>query len=182
MGSGGSQCSPVICLGISLHKLRRGQTVRNCKIIIIVIAAVATYISLCLWGINYYLKYLSFSEHNVLPKKIIINYLLQTYGGEFVLQQEKFYKEEGYHIWEYKFVDENGLEFYEYYKHPIEMSGDMAGVYIFFDKKILGEIDFYWTEKMKEMYAETLHIEKYQLDNSPHIGRVRYVFDIQKKY
>ena len=42
MGSGGSQCRAVICLGISLQTLRKRQAVRTCKIIAIVIGAVAT--------------------------------------------------------------------------------------------------------------------------------------------
>jgi len=159
--------------------LKRNMGLKGALVFIVVCLCIC--VSLCFWGISYYLKYLSFSENNVLPKQEITNYLSQTYGGEFVLQEQKFYKEEGYHIWEYKFVDENGLEFYEYYEHPIERPLDRAGVYVFFDRKINSEeIDFYWTEKIKEVYAETLHIEKYQLDNSPHVGRIRYVFDIQK--
>lgn len=109
----------------------------------------------------YFYKNLSFSIYNTRPGKIIEEYFKNTYQEEITLLSSEFYREKDDYIWKYKCKDHNNLEFYVYYEHPYETSGN--GMYLFFDKSIqeIGVYDYYWQAKLQEKYGELFELQEF---------------------
>lgn len=126
----------------------------------------------------YYFRYLSFTKYNVHPLKECNKYLRETYYGNFKGVIVDFYKHNGYYIWKLKYIDELGMEFNEFYQHPLEISE--GGLYLFYDnnRKVSGVYDYYWQKELQEVYKEDLQLKQY-VDNTD-LSLIKFSFKIEK--
>lgn len=115
-------------------------------------------ISLLIFVFIYLFRNLSFTAYNIRPIKECNKYLEKTYGKKFRRAREPivYYRENGYHIWRIKYVDDAGIEFYEYYEHPYESAED--GFYPFFGIGFgeRGVRDYYWQQELQRVYGENI--------------------------
>lgn len=124
-----------------------------------------------------FLRNLSFTAYNIRPVKECSKFLEKTYGKEFKRTREPvaYYGKNGYHVWKIKYVDDAGMEFYEYYEHPYDSSED--GFYPFFIGDERGVRDWYWQKELQRVYGETFNLEQYQV--SEELGIMKYEFEIR---
>ncbi|MBP3604324.1 MAG: hypothetical protein J6J79_09285 [Lachnospiraceae bacterium] len=112
-----------------------------------------------------------------MPRKIIENYLADTYYNDFTLKGKDFYVEHKNYIWKYTFVDQSGLEFDIYYRHLSESAEGFF--YLLFDNK-MGNwwiLDYYWQAKLRKEFEEELRTEKYEKEFDG--GTPSYIFEIK---
>jgi len=123
-----------------------------------------------------YIRYFSFTKYNIRPLKECDRYLKETYYGQFKGKIVDFYREDGYYVWKLKYVDETGMEFYEYYQHSREVSE--GGLYLYYDSDIgiRGISDYYWQLKLHKVYESEFQIKQYEEELVPFI--IKYSFDI----
>ena len=126
----------------------------------------------------HYVRYFSFTKYNVQPLEECDRYLKETYYGNFTGELVDFYRKDGYYIWKFRYTDETGLEFYEYYRHPQEVSE--GGMYLFYasDRGMLGVYDHYWQKKLQEVYEEDFQMKQYESDWD--LSIVKYIFRIEE--
>lgn len=148
------------------HRVENEQKVK--KIFYILVSLL---IAICLF------RNLSFTAYNIRPIRECNNYLEKVYGKKFRRAREPvvYYREDGYHIWKIKYIDDTGMEFYEYYEHPYESSED--GFYAFYGMGFgeRGVRDYYWSQQLQQVYGETFQLEQYR-NSEPSI--VKYQFEI----
>ena len=134
-------------------------------------------ISVWLFIVIFCYRNLSFSAYNIGPIMECNKYLKKTYAREFKRTREPvvYYGKDGYHVWKIKYVDDTGMEFYEYYEHPYDSSED--GFYPFFIGDERGVRDWYWQKELQRVYGETFHLEQYQV--SEELGIMKYEFEIR---
>lgn len=134
---------------------------------------VALFIASCFAIVVCYMRYLSFSQYNVRPLKECDRYLKETYYGQFKGKIADFYGYDGYYVWKLKYIDENGMEFDMYYRHPAEIPGD--GLYWFFASN--GTVyDYYWQKKLREVYEKEFQIKQYETEWD--LSVIKYSFKI----
>lgn len=128
----------------------------------------------------YYFRNLSLTKYNKRPLYLCEKYLEETYDIKFALLDNRFYSYDGYYIWEMKYEDKDGLEFKEYYTHPIE--GSEGFYYIFFQKDDVGDgiRDYYWQEKLEKQFGEQFDLKslRYEFDGYAY---PKYIFDVQNE-
>lgn len=118
---------------------------------------------------------LSFSAYNIRPVKECSKFLKRTYGREFRRTREpvSYYMEDGYHIWKIQYVDDAGMEFYEYYEQPYETVED--GYYPCFVRDERFVIDYYWQQQLQRVYGEMFDLEQHRWREP---STVKYEFEI----
>ena len=123
-----------------------------------------------------YIRYLSFTRYNIRPLEECDRYLKETYYGQFEGKIVDFYGDDGYYVWKLNYIDETGMEFDEYYRHPVEVSE--GGLYLFFDNnRATGRIcDFYWQKKLRHVYEKEFQIKQYETEWN--LSIIKYSFKI----
>ncbi len=124
----------------------------------------------------YYFRYLSFTIYNVRPLKECDKYLRETYYGNFKGELVDFYKHNGYYIWKLKYIDELGMEFNEFYQHPLEIAE--GGLYLFFDNNSGKVRDYFWQKKLQEVYQEDLQLKQISYDSD--LSLIKFSFRIEE--
>lgn len=144
--------------------MKKNMIIMGCSFLIII-------------GIVYFLRNLSFTEFNIYPQKISNEFLEKTYGKKFILMDTVFYKKNGYYIWEMQYKDEDGVEFNEYFFHPLESSFP-GGAYLFFDKRYVEHRlkDYYWQIQVENKYGAQFNLEKFRTEVG--YAMPMYCFDI----
>ncbi len=144
-------------------------------ILSIVLTILAIFIAYC--ELIYLVKYEIRCKYNVRPEKICSQYLEKTYGKKFVLI-DKIYinKYNDCHVWGFKYKDEEGIEFWEYYDYPYEyFSGSNEW---FYNEKEYGEnciCDTYWRTVLR--YGDEFDLETYEVENE--YGTWAYIFPLE---
>ena len=123
----------------------------------------------------HYVRYFSFTKYNVQPLEECDRYLKETYYGNFTGELVDFYRKDDYYIWKFRYTDETGLEFDEYYRHPHDVSE--GGMYLFYANDG-GVCDHYWQKKIQEVYEEDFQIKQYESDRD--LCLVKYTFRIEE--
>lgn len=128
-------------------------------------------------GLIYLVRYEIRNKYNVRPERICNEYLEKTYGKKFI-RIDKIYisKYRDYHVWGFKYKDEGGIEFWEYYRYPYEYvtgSGEW-----FFNEKEYGEDhirDTYWWTVLRN--GDKIDLETYEFVGE--FGLWEYVFTLE---
>lgn len=140
-------------------------------------------ISLCLFAVIFswlfigilFLRNLSFTAYNTRPVKECSKFLEKTYGREFKRTREPvaYYLDDGYHIWKIQYVDDTGMEFYEYYKQPYESPEEGFIPYYVRDERFI--CDYYWQKQIQLVYGEMFDLEQHRWHEP---SMVKYEFEI----
>lgn len=105
-------------------------------------------------GVIYLVRYEIRSKYNVRPERICNEYLEKTYGKKFTRIDKTYISRyhDYYHIWGFKYKDEEGIEFWVYYSYPYDnyISQPQWG----YDEKNYGENrifrDTYWRTVLRK--------------------------------
>lgn len=123
----------------------------------------------------FFLRNLSFTAYNIRPVKECSKFLEKTYGRKFRRTREPvaYYMDGGYHVWKIQYVDDTGMEFYEYYKQPYEISGEGFCPYFVRDEWFI--CDYYWQQQIQRVYGEKFNLEQYRMSEP---SWLKYKFEI----
>lgn len=103
----------------------------------------------------FYLRNLFFTAYNVRPVKECSKFPEKAYGRKFKRIREAVeYYLDGYHVWKIQYVDDMGIEFYEYYEQLYETSWD--GFISYFDRDERFVCDYYWQRQIQRVYGKII--------------------------
>jgi len=125
----------------------------------------------------YLVRYEICCKYNVRLEKICSQYLKKTYGKKFMLI-DKIYinKYDDYRILGFKYKDEEGIEFWEYYTYPYKYYPGLGEW--FYNEKEYGENrirDTYWRTVLR--HGDEFDLETYVVENK--YGSWTYIFPLE---
>lgn len=131
-------------------------------------------------GLIYLVRYEIRSKYNVRPERICNEYLEKTYGKKFTMIDKIYFTYNEQHVWGFKYEDEEGIEFWEYYRYPYRFL--IYGPNYLFDEKTYGENrirDNYWRTILR--YGDVFDLETYEFVGKAGLWEYEFTLEDEEK-